>query len=271
MKHRFLILSIPFLIFISSCDLISSSDDDSNRTGTTAFMWIGSDKDAYVSCGTVGPPCSEGEQNYGDSGSLVVARNGVALKKIYIHFSLPELPSGSTVETAYLELYHPAQNEDGQTDDINIPFGRAADSWSPGTITFENEPNPQLTGAESFINLNSMEWSGSPDIAGIIRDWYNLADPSANHGFYIYWDQQSLGIEKGFYSNNDIRRKEDDLGLSPRLLLKIQLPGGSSSSDIDPPPIAPDNDLNFDGQEILVARIRTGSDWPDSWNVRRGN
>lgn len=234
-------------------------------------MWIGSDKDAYVSCGDAGPPCPEGELNYGDSGSLVVARNGIALKKIYIHFSLPELPSGSTIESAYLELYHPAQNEDGQTDEIDIPLGRAADSWSPGTITFENEPNAQLTGAESSINLNSMEWSGSPNIAGIIRDWYNLADPSANNGFYIYWNQQSLGIEKGFYSNNDIRRKEDDLGLSPRLLLKIQLPDGSNSSDIEPPPIAPDNDLEFDGQEILVARIRAGSDWPDSWNVRLGN
>ena len=270
----------PYLIFIfcislslGSCNLLSSSSSNSDGTGGgTAFMWIGADKDAYVSCGQAGPPCSEEELNFGQHGILSVARNGVALKKIYVHFSLPDLPSESIIEEAYLELYHPGQNEDGQTDDINIPVALASGEWSPATLTLKNEPNIQLSGMEASINLNSAEWSGTGNIAGIIRDWYNLSNPSSNNGFYIYWNQINPGIEKGFYSNNDIRRNAGDLGLSPRLLLRIKLPDGSSSDDINPPPIAPDNDLNFGGQEILVARISGGGNqFPSSWNVRRGN
>lgn len=273
MNHPITVLSILILLslYFSSCNLINQEDDEGDtgtENGSTVFIWVGSDKDTYVSCGQSGPPCSEENINYGDSNMLVVARTGVALKKIYIHFGLPILPDGSTVEEAYFELYHPAMNEDGQTDDVNIPLARAAEAWSPLGVTFENEPNPQLTGAEYSINLNSRDWSGSPNIADIVRDWYD--NPSSNHGFYIYWDQLNPGIEKGFYSNNDVRRTADDLGLSPRLLLKVVLPSSQTSEAITLPAIPPDNDLAFDGQEIVMARFRVADSWPEDWNVTLG-
>lgn len=269
LRSYWLIILIAFAI--SSCNLANEDGDggdENGSPGSTVFIWVGSDKDSYVSCGQSGPPCPEESINYGDSNMLIVARTGVALKKSYVHFGLPILPEGSTVEEAYFEMYHPGKNEDGQTDDVSIPLARAASSWSPLEITFENEPNPQLTGEEYTINLNSQDWSGSPNIVDIVIDWYD--NPSSNHGFYIYWDQLNPGIEKGFYSNNDVQRTADDLGKSPRLLLKVVLPNGQSSDAITLPAIPPDNDLAFDGQEIIMARFRVAESWPEDWNVTMG-
>lgn len=263
----FLPVATAALLMLGACSSPTSSGGQGTVDGTV-FLWVGADKDTYVSCGQAGPPCPEENLSFGTHGNLVVARNGVALKKSYVHFGLPILPSGTAVEEAYLELFHPGQNEDGQTDDVNIPVGRAAASWSPHTMTFATEPNPQLTGAETSINLNSMEWSGTPNIVGIVNDWYD--DPSSNHGFYIFYAVQTPPIEKGFYSINDIRRTVDDLGLSPRLLLKVQLPDGQSTDDIQLPPLPADNDIDFDGQQVLMVRFNGGDDWPDSWGVRLG-
>lgn len=243
--------------------------NDSPASGqNTVFIWLGADKDAYVSCGS-GGGCPEREQNYSRQGYVVVARNAVALKKGYVHFGLPLLPAGSTIDRAYFELFHPASREDGQTDDLAIPFGRAASAWDARTLTLANEPNTSLSGEIETIKLRSQAWSGSGDIAALVREW--AANPTTNHGFHIYWDRTSPGIEKGFYSNNDVRRKVDDLGLSPRLLLKVTLPRGSTVDDIRLPPLPADNDLPFDGQTVLMARTSVGTTWPATWDVTVSN
>lgn len=268
-------LSLFLLLFAaSSCKLkakIESIDPGEVAEGTV-FLWVSSDKDAYVSCGSAGTPCSESQLNFGKFGQLVVAKNGVALKKSYVHFGLPILPEGTVIEEAWFEMYHPGKNEDGKTDDILIPFATAAASWSPMLLNLDNEPNPQLTGGGGgvmTIHLNSQAWSGSGNISGLIKKWYD--GTMSNYGFYIYWNLQNPGIEKGFYSNNDIRRKAMDLGLAPRLLIKIKLPDGKSTNDISLPPIPAGNDLDFNGQEILMMRFSGGDDWPEVWKVTRGN
>lgn len=236
--------------------------------GNVVHIWLGADKDAYVSCG-VGAGCPERERNYSRDGYVVVARNAVALKKGYVHFGLPLLPPGSTIERAYFELYHPGRREDGQTDDLTIPFGRAAAAWDARTLTLANEPNTSLSGEIGTVKLRSQAWSGSGDIAALVREW--SANPATNYGFHVFWDRTSPGIEKGFYSNNDVRRKVDDLGLSPRLLLKVTLPSGSTVDDIRLPPLPADNDLPFDGQTVLMARTSVGAAWPAAWNVTEGS
>lgn len=253
------------LFLLTGCDALTDSDDGGDGVEGTVFLWVGADKDAYVSS-------SMPNRNYGTNSGLVVAQQGDLLKQTYVHFSLPLLPSGSTVEEAYFELYHSGQNEDGQTDDVNIPVTRAAGPWSPGTLLYGSQPNEARGGLGYRIHLNSKDWSGTRNIADIVRGWYD--DPSSNHGFHVYWDKRNPGIEKGFYSNNHRSRAADDLGRAPRLLLKVQLPEGTDSGDIQLPSIPGDNDLEFDGREILIVRFSggsgSGSDWPAGWNVRRG-
>jgi hypothetical protein len=248
------------------CEIPSFGGDEEAKG--TVFLWISSDKDTYVSCGAAGPPCPEENLTFGTHGTLAVAKNGVGVKQIYVHFGLPTLPEGTVLEEAYLELYHPAQNEDGQTDDVDIPVARASAAWSPEQVSWATQPDTSLTGGEATINLRSTDWSGTEDIVTLVDDWY--ANPGSNHGFRIYWNG-TPGIEKGFYSNNDINRKVDDLGLAPRLLIRMELPEGKTTSDMTLPALPTDNDLSFPaGEEILMVRFAGGTDWPNSWKVTRG-
>ncbi len=269
MKLHYIISVLLFCFFISSCKTSGTIKKGEPAEGTV-FLWLGADKDAYVSCGrpTVSG-CPKKEWNFGNYGTLVVAFNGVALKKSYVHFGLPILPEGTEIKAAYFELYHGGKNEDGKTDNLRIPVAMALSSWSPLKISLANEPNKSLSGIGTYINLNSQDWSGTPNIASLIRAWY--ANPSSNHGFYIYWPRpETPGIEKGFYSNNSYQRTAEDLWLSPRLLLKVHLPQGTTASDIKLPPLPADTDLDFGGQEVLMMLYQGGREWPDEWEVREG-
>ena len=255
------------LLAAAACRIPTGLANSNQPSSSFAFIWLGSYKDAFVSCGRVGPPCPEGNNNYGRHGSLGVACCGVAFQKSYIQFGLPILPSGSVVEEAFFEMYHGGKNEDGTSDDVIIPLALAAGPWTVAGITLANEPNRSTSGAFSSIKLRSMGWSGSPNIASTVRDWY--ANPGANNGLNVYWPGPSV-MQKGFYSNNDVRRRVNDLGLSPRLLIKVRLPAGATPADVTIPPLPADTDLPFPGQTVLMALIQTGADWPAQWDVRRG-
>lgn len=261
MKRR-IAVSLLFILVGTlplGCQLLPTSSDP--KASGTVFLWIGADKDTYVSA-------NEPNRNFGQNGFLVVAGNqslGI-IKRSYVHFLLPTLPENTVIEEAYLELYHPGKNEDGQRDDINIPVVRAADSWNPLTMTYGDEPNSFPAGSEFSIALRSQAWAGSGDISGIIGPAFE--DPDRFHGFVLFWqDVQSLGIEKGFYSNNYQGRSAADMGNSPRLLVKASLPEGKSTDDITLPPFPSDNDLDFAGQEVKMLRFTGGEEWPDEWNV----
>lgn len=253
---------------LAACTTGTSSNEGPDDTDGTVFIWLAADKDTYSQCGAAGPPCPTNTTSYGTAGFVAIAYNGLEVRQGYVHFGLPNLPEGAELEEAYFEMYYAGRNEDGQTDDVLIPVGRAAGPWSPATLSRSNQPNTSLIGGEYTINLNPQSWSGTTNLADIVRAWY--ADPATNYGFHIYWNTLSPGIQKGFYSNNDIRRTVSDLGLSPRLLLKVRLAEGQTVSDITLPPLPSDNDLPFDGSTVLMARTSGGTDWPSSWNVRRG-
>jgi len=59
-----------------------------------------------------------------------------------------------------------------------------------------------------------------------------------------------------------------DMKTAPRLLVKIKLPAGKTTNDIELPAWPSDNDLDFGaGVEILMLKFQSGSDWPEDWNV----
>ncbi|MEL6771124.1 MAG: DNRLRE domain-containing protein [Bacteroidota bacterium] len=274
-----LLLGLALLPAFTGCDLIEQLEEEIDETDVplatgTVYMWIGADMDATVSCGPLTVPgCPEADNNYGTQGGLSVSFNGVGIKRSYVHFGLPTLPEGSTVDEAYFEMYHGGQNEDGQSDDITIPVTLAGAPWKPLEITYNNQPNRSTSGSSGFgLTLNSMDWSGTADIANLVQSHFD--SPATNYGYVVYWGSNAgNGIEKGFYSINDYRRTRTDLGLSPRMLVKVTLPPGYTTADIDlAPTLNADSDLNPRGSgPILMVRFASGtSDWPDAWNVTRG-
>jgi len=254
--------AVVTLVLFTMCMGGCSNSTSSSGTGGSGiiYLWIGVDKDTYVHM-------EDSDRNYGDMASLVVADWESTHKRTYVHFLLPILPDGTEILEAYLELFHSGANEDGKTDDIDIGVQRASGTWSPLTLTWDNEPT-FYRAPEFMIDLESQAWSGSDDISSIVTGMFD--DPDSDYGFVVSWSMNptGLGIEKGFYSNNHIYRKADDLWLSPRLLVKIQLPSGKTTSDISLPALPTDNDIDFPaGTNILMLNFSSAADWPDDWDV----
>jgi len=258
MRDHRLALALGFLVagglLMGGCGRTSAPADDSQ----TQYLWIAADKDTWVWF-------EYPDSQWGQDGYLRVAYLGDN-KRSFVHFFLPNLPEGTEVLEAYVELYHGGTTEDGYSDDLDIKVQRAAGAWSPGTLTWNNQPAFGRA-TEFTIQLRSAAWSASGDIAGIVQEMVDA--PASYHGFIVdYFDPGlSHGIEKGFDSNNHSRTAQD-LAHAPRLLAKVLLPAGKTMNDVTLPAIPADNDLDFPpGTSILMLRYSSGPDWPAAWDV----
>jgi len=261
-KSKWLLLCLSLLL-LSSCRILNppSTQSEAELISDTVFIWISSDQDTYISCGrTAG--CEEGDLNFGRHSPLAVARRILSKKLSFVHFTLPNLPSGSEISEAYLELNHNAQNEDGETDDINIPFTYPSSAWQAMTLSWNNAgSNRSPTSHVSHICLRSMDWSGSPNIAGDVQG-------KSEFDVLLYWKPSAQPpIEKGLASNNDFSRKQNDLGIAPRLLLRIQLPPGASLMSETSMTFQPNEDLGRLDQPVTMSIAEGGVDWPVAWDV----
>jgi hypothetical protein len=263
--QRCTILLVLIILSMNGCQQLSTAVDGTTASGTVC-LWISATKDAHVSYGRTG---EEVDRNFGQNGTLVVAVGPIARKQTYVDFSLPTFPAGTEVQAAKLELYHSGKNEDGYTDDITMNVARipGSETWTPATITWNNRPDRGgHFASETSMPLRSQNWSGTPDIAGYVREM--MANPSAYNGFVVWLDNPfPQQVEKGFYSDNDIRRKQNDLGLAPRLLVRIKLPEGKSTDDITLPFLPSGHDLQNLPQPITTLRFVKSDTWPSDWNT----
>ena len=230
----------------------------SGGTAQTVCLWIAADKDTWVWF-------EYPESSWDKDGYLRVAYYGDH-KRSFVHFHLPNLPAGTEIAEAHMELYHGGTTEDGYTDDLDIQVQRASGAWDPATLTWNNQPTFSRA-TEFLIHLRSAAWSASDPILTIVRETF--ANPSAYYGFVVdlFLPAETHGFEKGFDSNNKDRTVQD-LKHAPRLLMKVKLPQGKTVSDITLPSLPSDNDLGFPaGTQILMLRYSQGSDWPSTWEV----
>jgi hypothetical protein len=238
-------------------------------------LWIAADKDTHISF-------PERARNFGQM-PLVVADtfppSGASVphaKATYVQFLLPDFAPGLEVLKAKLELFHSGKTEDGVTDDITIPVVSNTRDWNPCTLTWDNAPQP-FVGREFDIKLRSQAWSGTPTgdpklLQAVMRQ---MSSPGSNRGFIVNYPASAPGIEKGFYDDNDRSRTDQNLGKAPRLLLMINIPGGTTTGTFITMPSAlpPENDLNTAAPRgtgsilMLIVRPAPGGVWPPAWDV----
>lgn len=267
MKTFSLALAITFAaLFAGGCNLIKDAAPAQPGASGTICFWIAADKDTYASFGRTG---EEGDLNFGQHGTLPVATGPSGRKRTYLNFARPTFPEGTEILFAKMELFHPGKNEDGTSDDISLDVATIrTEPWSPATLTWNNRPDRGMSHMTEFpLVLRSQAWSGSGNIKGFIEDMFN--NPSSHYGFMIglpdgFFAKQ---VEKGFYGNNDIRRKQDDLGLSPRLLMKVKLPAGKTTSDVMMPFLPTDNDLKNLPRPVTMVRFVQADEFPSDWKV----
>ncbi len=286
-KIFMLILAGVFLLTLSGCTLFCPAPTsggplpppltptmEGSAQGEYAFLWLAADKDAYVGC--TAPNCADGDQNHGTLFHLNVSDPTIppGTTRIYVEFYLPELPPGTQVEEAYINLYEDSRQVPGTT---TRPVIKVRAEWDPRNINHNNQPmaiGPLSEDARlgQFRAVN--EWRGTlvsvGRLASIVQE--HLAYPSRNHGFLVN-NPSNITFLRSFRSDNAPSRTETDMDFSPRLLLKVRLPGGEegflNAFNVGLPPLPPDTDLDeyLTGPNVLMVRIAGGTTWPPSWNV----
>lgn len=241
--------------------------------GRYAYLWLASVKDAWVGC--TASHCADADHNHGTEFSLDVAAPTIppGLKRIYVEFYLPELPPGTRVEEAYINLYEDSRQVPGTG---TRPVIRVLREWDPRKITWNDQPmaigalSPPVARLGAFHDVN--QWRGTfpnNDLPTVVQE--HLAYPSRNHGFLIN-NPSNLTYLRSFRSNNARTRTETDMDFAPRLMLKVRLPGPEphlDANNVSLPPLPNDTDLDeyLVGPNVLVVRVAGGNDWPAAWGV----
>jgi len=266
-------LFVLLSIFISAC---TTSNAPTTVSTSPYALWIAAVSTTYIS----DAPTDTGANFYLQGDCLIklwdypgnISHHVVS----FVKFVLPSLPAGSTIDHAYVELYHGGQHEDGTTDttqfwvsSVGVPFSFDTMTWnkSPDHGHYFQPPFPIV------CQLHSSDWCGTPDIADTVRPWFT--NPASNTGLRINL-ANIKNYYKAFYSNRTLSRTDSTLGLAPRLLLLLHIPDTASLQPLRTFAQLP-RDANmrlgpFSARNNLVIMdsIAAGSDFPASWNAKKG-
>jgi hypothetical protein len=260
MKHQkpIILISLFMFIVLSACEEEPSPSD----SGTYLF-WLAATKDAHVSS-------SIPEANYDGMFSLVCSHGDPNKEqRFYIKFFMPQLPAGTEVLEAYINIYEDSQT--GQAGTVTIPVGEAIADWDPYQITWNMQPNPigafstAAKEIQSYVNYNM--WRTSGDVKEIAQK--HLDDPASNFG-WLFNNQSPTAFTRSFKSMNALdARTQTELQLGPRLLLKVKSDTPLNSSNIGTAVSGSTELGNMYGfnTDIRVYRIASEDDWPAEWEV----
>jgi len=211
----------------------------------SSWLLITADKDAAAVCSITAPTTScvgngIADSNFSDTSTITSRRliEGPIFDatRSYFHFTLPILPPGTTVDQAYINLMD-VENSITPTQD-SIPIGIAAAPWITNTITWNNQPNPDLLdGAIDGVFITpfktQFEWRGhSASIHPYINDIYSGS--AENNGFV-------LGVGPGKHSRGF---RSANTGFdAPRLYLRVISPIDLTEATVFMPPPPADSEV----------------------------
>lgn len=237
------------------------------------WIWLAADQDTTVRC--QGPFCSDGDVNFGFDPILEAGSAPGDIARGYMQFTMPILPDGAQVETAFLELY----SQDPYAPGVNlVDVVPVEEPWRPDTMTYDNQPQ-SFPGVNEFTltpSNNGSGWWTSPNLKRY-ADW-KFGNPHLNFGFVTTTardtGEPSPSNYSGYYvftSNNDPLRTPDTIGRGPRFVLNVLLPPGTTAADIRMPGLPAGHDLLTNGQgEAARALIAEGDRPPSGWLVGGG-
>lgn len=239
------------------------------------WIWLAADQDTSVRC--QGPFCTGGDSIYGFDPLLVVADNSILTARSYMKFTMPELPAGSEVEEAYLELYQTGGDAAAFGDNL-VGVIPVEDAWRPDTMTYYTQPR-SFPGQNEFNitpSSNNTGWWTSPNLKRYAD--YKLGNRQFNYGFVTTRPKAqdtptapSTSNTYRFASNNDAARTPTTIGRGPRFMLRVRLPVGATYNDVSLPVLPSAHDLVTDTDgNAARALMFTGVIPPASWNVGAG-
>ena len=156
--------------------------------------------------------------NHGNEGSIQVGYYSGCYKDFrgLIKFDLSSLPSGVTINKAYLQLY--AYNYSEWSQDAwpgphskTITAYKITQDWGETTVTWNNKPSGDTGVGATAVTSNVNTWT-SWDVSDLVSKWYNGQIP--NYGVYI----DELNENKGyyFYASSD----HPNANIRPKLVIE---------------------------------------------------
>ncbi len=123
--------------------------------------------------------------NHSGEGNLVVGIKNGKLNRAYLRINnLPAIPAGVTPASAQLLIKHGANTTSGRT----MTLYRVSSSWSPGSITYSNQPSASTSIGSCAFNTSNVRFTFSQSQ---IQDLYTRVSNNTNYGFQIRYTSES--------------------------------------------------------------------------------
>jgi len=187
-----------------------------------------SGKDAYFKDLT--PTLNQG--SHPDFTALAWTNGGnPVIAKSVIDFDFSSIPSGSTINSAYLSLYNnsTSPNNSGQHSSMDGPntavLKRITSSWDEFTITWNNQPSTSsINEAQLPQSTSTNQDYTNIDVTLLVQDI--IDNPSTSFGFMI-------SLETELYYRCMILSSSDHIDSTkhPKLIVTYTLPAGMQDID----------------------------------------
>jgi hypothetical protein len=178
--------------------------DGDNTFTTYTSVTLPPYQDSYINSGAT-------TTNYGTNVNLLDGRSGNTYQKALIQFDLSSIPSGSTIESATLQLYATATGN--QQDTVNIY--RLRRSWNETQVTWVKSDTATSLGSVGAANTSSDFVNtiiASTPINGGTGVWYswtvtNEVDAFVNHSVtnngWLLYPTSPTGQEQTTFSSRE--------------------------------------------------------------------
>jgi len=148
-------------------------------------------KDAEISDG------ANADFNGGALFDLILNWNGNLRSIGLIEFDLSAIPTGSTINSATLSLFH---SDNTQFSDVTYNAFRVTSAWAEGTVTFNTAPafDPVAVSSLTFSGASRVfrDWS----VTSVVQGWVSGA--FANNGLWIE-EIPAAGTGTAFFASSD--------------------------------------------------------------------
>ena len=123
--------------------------------------------------------------NHSGEGNLVVGIKSGKINRAYLRINnLPAIPAGVTPASAQLLIKHGANTTTGRA----MTLYRVNSSWSPGSITYSNQPSASTSIGSCAFNTSNVRFTFSQSQ---IQDLYTRVSNNTNYGFQIRYTSES--------------------------------------------------------------------------------
>ncbi len=147
----------------------------------------------------------------------------------FMQFDLSAIPTGSTIVSATLSLYHSTTVNHSLSSDNAELLAKVTQAWSEGTVTWNTQPTFSATDTIHIGTTNIGDDKPNIDLAAFVQDWVNT--PAANYGMVMHLVDEPGSIGRfQTYGSSDAA----DSTIRPKLVVSFIPPCKDETTVLQP-------------------------------------